>query len=397
MKKIYLDHSATTPVAKSVLRKMMPYLKNNFGNASSSHSFGRTARETIDAAREEAAEFLNAEPEEVIFTSGGTESNNLALKGIINTSSLAKPHIIISQIEHHAVLRPIESLEKEKKIEASYLQVDQKGTVNPAQIKKLIKKNTQLISIIYANNEIGTIQPIREIGKIIEKINRKRKNKIYFHTDAVQAAGYLNCDTKHLHLDLLTLTAHKIYGPKGTGVLFVKKGTPLKPEITGGEQEWKKRAGTENVAGIVGLAKAISNIKNLSRAKLREQISRIKKLRDKLETELNRKIPDIIINGEPKNRLPHISSISFPGAEAEAILLMLDQKGIAASAGSACTSMALEPSHVLSAMGISPKIANTTIRFSLGKENSKKEIDYVIKILPNIIKRLRKISGSEQT
>lgn len=387
MKKIYLDYAATTAVRPRVLAEMEPYLNHKFGNASSMHLFGQEARGAIDSARANVAKLINSLPEEIIFTSGGTEANNLAIKGLVE-SFASRPHLIISQIEHQAVLKVVKELEKGGKIEATYLGVDALGRVDPQALKKAIKKNTILISIMYVNSETGVIQPIREIGKIIEKINKKRRHKIYFHSDAVQAAGHFDLNVDYLHLDLMTISAHKIYGPKGVGLLYLRKGTPLVSQMTGGEQENGHRAGTENVAGIVGLAKALS----LAASRQLPVASRIRKLRDYFEKKVREEIKGVSINGDLKNRAPHISNLSFNRAEGESILLSLDLEGIAASSGSACTSGSLEPSHVLMAMGISSLLVQSSIRFSLGRENTKEEIDYVVKILKKIIKRLRKMS-----
>lgn len=400
MPKIYLDYAASAPVHPRIKSKILPYLSGKFGNASSIHSFGQSARHAIDQSREKVTKFLNCLPEEVIFTSGGTESDNLAIRGSIESfktlhSKRCTPnttpylsHIITSKTEHHAVLHTCEILEKEKQAIVTYLDVNKYGQIDLKDIKKSIKSNTVLISIMYANNETGTIQPIREIGKIIEKENRKRlkenRNQIYFHTDAVQAAGYLNCNTKYLHVDLLSLSGHKLGALQGTGVLFIKKNTPIAPQVTGGEHEYKKRAGTENVAGIVAMAEAI---------KIDHQNNlRIKNLRDYFEKKIISKIKDVEINGHHEKRLPNITNLSFKYVEGESILLNLDLLGIAASSGSACTSGSLQPSHVIMAMHHKPLRAHGSIRFSLGWKTTKKELDYVIKILPGIIKKLRKIS-----
>jgi len=385
--KIYLDNSATTPLDLNVLREMKPFFSRFFGNASSIHSIGQRARQAVDKSRDEIAKILNSSPQEIIFTSGGSESDNLALRGLILNSKF-KPHFIVSKIEHHAILRTIECLVKDKKIEATYVGVNKSGQVNFREIIKAIKRETKLVSLIYVNNETGVIQPIREIGKMIEKVNRRRKKKIYFHIDAVQAAGHLNLDVNYLHVDLLTLSAHKIYGPKGIGVLYARRGVELTPQITGGEQENGLRAGTENVAGIVGMAKALK----IATSCQQSAASKIQKLRNYFEKKISKEIPNIKINGDPKNRAPHISNISFKGAEGESIILSLDLEGIAVSSGSACTSGSLEPSHVLRAMGISPLDIQSSIRFSLGKTNTKKEIEYTVEKLKKIIKRLRGVS-----
>ncbi|MBU2595644.1 cysteine desulfurase [Patescibacteria group bacterium] len=386
--KVYLDNSATTALDLKVLKAMRPYFNDKFGNASSIHSLGQESRQAVDRAREIIAKRLNCLPQELIFTSGGTESDNLVLRGLVKKDKF-KPHFIVSKIEHHAVLKTVESLVKENKIEATYVGVDKTGRVNPDEIKKAIKRETTLISIIYVNNETGVIEPIREIGKMIEKFNLRKKRRIYFHTDAVQAAGYLDLNVDYLHVDLLTLSAHKIYGPKGAGLLYARQGITFTPQITGGEQEDGRRAGTENVAGIVGMAEALK----IAASCQLPAASRIKKLRDYLEKKIITEIKDVKINGDLKNRAPHISNISFKGAEGESIILSLDLEGIAVSSGSACTSGSLEPSHVLMAMGIDPFASQSSIRFSLGKDNTKREIDYVVDKLKLIIKRLRRISA----
>ena len=412
MRQIYLDHSATTPVDPEVLKAMLPYFADKFGNASSIHSYGQEARAAVDQARETVANFLNCKTSEIIFTSGGSESDNLAIKGLIEVSrdrlrlNKKKPHVITSAFEHHAVFDTVKELEKEGKIEATYIIPGNDGIITTEEIERAIKENTVLVSIMYVNNEIGTVQPIREIGKIIEKLNRDRlsvdqiisgetnqpinqstNQRIFFHTDAVQAAEYFNMDVDYLHVDLLTFSAHKIYGPKGIGVLYARKGTPLKHQIVGGGQEYKMRAGTENIAGIVGLAEAAKQITNH-----KSQITNIKKLRDKLIRGIEKNIPACRLNGSNINRSPNNVSFSFKNAEGESILLNLDSLGIAASSGSACTSGSLEPSHVLLAIGTSPEEAHGSVRFTLGLGTTEKEVDYVIKVLPDIIKKLRKMS-----
>lgn len=418
--KIYLDYSSTTPLKKEVLKEMLPYLREGFGNASSIHSWGRETRQAIDGAREKVAKFLNCEPLEIIFTSGGTEANNLAIKGLvfsnkvlgnkalrlrsgqaISKSKSFLPHIITSAIEHHSVLDTCQWLEKMEFAEVSYLPVGKTGIVKIEDVKKALKKNTVLVSIMYANNEIGTVQPIREIGKMAEKINSKIKiqkskskfkiqnlKQIYFHTDAVQAPEYLNCNVKYLHVDMLTFSAHKFGGPKGVGILYVKKNLNLEPQNIGGAQEWGKRGGTENVAGIVGLGEAIELISKFKSQKSKVQL-KTQKLRDKLIDGLLKKIPGVILNGDREKGVPHIINFCFEGIKSETLLVKLDLERIAASSGSACVSQSLEPSHVISALGISPKLARGCIRFSLGGQTTSREIDYVLKILPRIISHLR--------
>jgi len=414
MKKIYLDNAATTPVASEVLGAMKPYFCDDFGNPSSIHSYGQVARSAVDESRQKIAKFLNCEPGEIIFTSGGSESDNLAIKGIVeriqNTEhrTRQKPHVITAQFEHHAVLDTVKELEREGKIEATYIKPDKDGLIAPADIERAIKENTVLISIMYVNNEIGTIQPIREIGKLIQRINLQRSKKqetitkqihnskfeipdygkksfqIFFHTDAVQAPEYCDMDMKYLHVDLLTMSVHKIYGPKGIGLMFIKKGTPLKHQIIGGGQEYRLRAGTENVVGIVGFAEAVTLIKNL-KLKTKNYNLKLKNLRDKLIDGLL-KIPGSRLNGSREHRTPNNVNISFDNAEGESILINLDM------AGSACTSGSLEPSHVLTAIGVPAEKSHGSIRFTLGRSTSEEDIDYVIKIMPGIIEKLRKMS-----
>ncbi|MEA1936907.1 MAG: cysteine desulfurase family protein [Patescibacteria group bacterium] len=388
MKKIYLDYAATTPVDKKVLNEMMPYFSEKFGNPSSIHSFGGEALEAVEKARQQVSDFLNCASSEIFFTSGATESNNWIVSGIINK---AKSHIITSSIEHHCVLNSFKTAEKNG-VEASYLKVDKDGFVNLEDVRKAIKENTILISIMYANNEIGTIEPIAEIGKLLKEINLKREEsnlpRIYFHTDAVQAANYLDCDVEKLGVDLLSLSSHKIYGPKGVGALYIKRGTKIKAVQQGGGQENNFRSGTHNAPGIVGFGKAISLI-----PENRKKMEEIKKLRDYLVAEILKNIPESYLNGSKEFRLPHNANVSFGGVEGESLLMLLDQEGIAISTGSACSSASLQLSHVLSAIGVSPELSHSSIRFTLGKETTKEEIDYTLKVLAEKIEKLRKISG----
>jgi cysteine desulfurase len=387
MKKIYLDNAATTPVHPEVLAAMAPYFSDQFGNASSIHSFGQVARSAVDAARREIAQFLNCKSTEIIFTSGGSESDNLAINGVVESLKSkveSKPHVITSAFEHHAVLDTIIELEADGVIEATYIKPSSDGLIGAESVKKAIKKNTLLVSIMYVNNEIGTVQPIRAIGQMIEKENKTRDSRIFFHTDAVQATEYFEMNVDYLHVDLLSISAHKIYGPKGVGLLYVRSGTPIKHQIVGGGQEYKKRAGTENVPGIIGFAKAIELID-------RSKNERLKKLRDRLIDGLL-KIPNSRLNGSQEERSPANVNISFLNAEGESILLNLDMEGIAASTGSACTSGSLEPSHVLSAMGLPPEECHGSVRFTLGRQTAAEEIDKVILVMKNIVEKLRKMS-----
>lgn len=394
MKPIYLDHSATTPVDKAVLKAISPYFLKNFGNPSSLHGFGQKASAAVMQARENTAKFLNCQADEIIFTSGATEADNLAIFGVVSAlqNKSKKLHIITSAIEHPAVLEPFNKLKKQG-VEVTYLPVEKNGVVNLETFKKAIKDNTVFVSIMYVNSEVGSIQPIREIGKIIEKINKERgkqknKNKIYFHTDAVQALNFLNCDIKYLHVDLLSLSGHKIYGPKGVGALFVKTGTPISGIQLGGHHENNLRSGTLNVPGIVGLGAAIRLLAK-EQAKNNKKISL---LRDEFVYLIKKKVPNIIFNTDFKNATPAHVNISFVGSEGESILIALDLEGIAVSTGSACASESLKASSVLLAMGIKEEIAHSTIRFTFGKGNTRSEIKHVLKILTPIIKKLRHIS-----
>ncbi|MFA4834111.1 MAG: cysteine desulfurase family protein [Patescibacteria group bacterium] len=401
--KIYFDHSATTPVDKKVLKEMMPYFGEKFGNPSSIHGFGQAAMAGVDKAREQVAKFLNCEPGEIIFTSGATESDNLALRGVIKvlkSQGVKNPHIITSLIEHDAVLQPCLEMEKEG-VEITFLPVKSNGVVDLEKLRKAIKDNTVLVSVMYVNSEVGSIQPIREIGKIIEKINEKKLNDwknirtkdraekpqpIYFHTDATQALNFLPGNTKYLHVDLLSLSGHKIYGPKGVGALFVKNGVPMKAIQLGGHHEKNLRSGTLNVPGIVGLGAAVSL---LGEKTVKNNNAKIARLRDMLVDGIMKNIPNVILNTNRENSTPAHAHFSFLGVEGESILIALDLEEIAVSTGSACASGSLKASHVLLAMGIKKEIAHNSIRFSLGRDNTEEEIKGVIKILPPIIKKLR--------
>ncbi len=406
MKNIYLDHSATTPTDRKVLAAMMPYFAIKFGNPSSIHAFGQAAIAGVDQARRQAADFLNCETEEIIFTSGATESDNLAIRGIINArqkQGIKKPHLITSSIEHDAVLESCLELEKQG-VEVTYLPVKRNGVVDLGKFKKAVKDNTVLASVMYVNSEVGSIQPVREIGKIIKKINaqkindwqkRRTKNRgprpepIYFHTDATQALNFFNCNIKYLHCDLLSFSGHKIYGPKGVGVLFVRAGVPLEPLQLGGHHEDNRRSGTPNVPGIVGLGKAVSL---LDKKTVDRNNKKIAKLRDMLVDGIKKNVPDVVLNTDRENATPAHAHFSFLGVEGEALLISLDLAGIAVSTGSACASGSLQASHVLLAMGIKKEVAHNSIRFSLGKGNTAAEIRQVIKVLPPIVKRLREMN-----
>ena len=381
MKSIYLDNAATTKLDDEVLQEMMPYLRENYGNASSIYKLGRESRKAVENARERIAKILNCKPTEIYFTAGGSESDNTAIKGIAKANKEKGNHIITSKIEHPAVLETCKQLEKEG-FEITYVSVDENGIVNLDELKKSIKPTTILITIMFANNEIGTIQPIEEIGKIA------KENNIYFHTDAVQAVGNIEIDVEKLNIDSLSLSGHKFYGPKGIGALYVRTGIKFEKFISGGHQERNKRAGTENVAGIVGMGKAIE----LAYSNLDEHNKKIKELRDYYVEQVKEKIPYIKINGDIEKRLPGNSNISFSFIEGESLLLNLDLKGICASSGSACTSGSLDPSHVLLAIGLPHEIAHGSLRISIGKYNTKEEIDYLIESLVEIVNRLREMS-----
>lgn len=389
-KKIYLDYAATTPTDPEVLRAMRPYFSRKFGNPMSIHGFGREASQAIDNARSQVADFLRCSPAEIIFTSGATESNNLAIKGVLEslTSKLGKPHIITTKFEHHCVLNACKTVEKEGLAEITYLPVYREGIVKTEDVQRAVKNNTILISVMYVNNEIGTVQPIGEIGKIIKKINSKNKQKILFHTDATQALNYFDCNVTKLGVDLLSFSGHKIYGPKGVGALYVKSGTSIKRIQDGGDQEYKMRSGTHNVPGIVGLGEAINKIKNQI---IKNKI--IVSLRDYLIERILKEIPNSYLNGSQKFRSPNNANFRFDGVEGEGLVLSLDFEGIAASTGSACSSGSLEPSHVLLAIGLKPEEAHGSLRLTLGKQTTKGDVDFTVKQIKEKVARLRVISG----
>ena len=376
---IYLDHAATTALDPRVLDAMIPYLTTEYGNASSIYTLGRHAMQAIDRSREQVAELLHARPTEIAFTGCGSESDNLAIKGMAFAAQKKGNHIITSSIEHHAVLHTCQYLERFG-FKTTYLPVDGYGCVNPDDVARAITDQTVLVSIMYANNEIGTIEPIAEIGRIC------RARKVPFHVDAVQAGGAIPLDVASLNVDLLSLSAHKFYGPKGLGVLYVRQGMRLLPQMQGGSQERGRRAGTENVAGIVGTATALS----LAYEELPHVTPHVTALRDRLiEGILN--IPRSRLTGHPTNRLPNNASFCFEGVEGESILLNLDMLGVAASTGSACTSGSVDPSHVLVALGLPPAWSHGSLRLTLGKENTEADVDTVVKALPGIIERLRNL------
>ena len=378
---IYLDHAATTPVAPEVFDAMAPYLREQYGNPSSFYGLARQARGAVEEARERLAAYLGAKPREIIFTGGGSEADNLALKGTAWTLREKGRHLITSQIEHHAVLHACRSLEKQG-FEVTYLPPDQYGVISPQQVAEAIREDTLLVSLMHSNNEVGTIEPIAEIAAVC------RERGVRVHTDAVQSMGKLPLNVDALNVDLLALAGHKFYAPKGVGVLYVRRGTRLAPLIDGGSQEFNLRAGTENVAGIVALGKAVELVEQ----RLAEDVARITALRDRLVAGLTQRIPAVLTTGHPTQRVCNIASVCFRYIEGEGILLSLDFEGICVSSGSACTSASLDPSHVLLALGLPPEIAHGSIRLSLGRQNTEAEIDRVLEVLPPIVERLRGMS-----
>ncbi len=380
MSEIYMDHAATTPVRPEVVEAMLPYFSSEFGNASSVYGWGRRAHQALDGARDQVSELLGAQANEIIFTSGGSEGANLAIKGVAWAYQTKGKHIITSAVEHHAVLDAALWLKKHG-FDVTVLPVDEEGLVSPTDVEEALRPDTILVSIMHANNEVGTIQPISEIGAIV------RKHGAYFHTDAVQSAGVLDINVEELGVDLLSLSGHKLYGPKGVGALYVRKGVRLDPLIHGGAQERRRRAGTENVAAIVGLARAFA----LARAERVQENERLVKLRDRLIEGLQ-KIPSTKVNGSLVQRLPNNVNVCFQYIEGESMLLNLDLKGIAASSGSACTSGSLDPSHVLLAMGLTHEIAHGSLRLTLGRENTEADVDFVLQEIPVIVERLREMS-----
>ena len=384
---IYLDNAATTKIKKKVLDSMVPHLESNFGNPSSLYSFGQESRNSIEESREKIANIINCRPNEIIFTSGGTESDNLAIFGSANAMKEFGNHIITSSIEHHAVLHACEELEKEG-FKVDYLPVDKFGLVSPKDLKNAIKPTTILVSIMMANNEIGTIQDMNNLIKVVREKQNFNNNIILFHSDAVQSLGKMEINVKNMDIDLLSFSAHKINGPKGIGGLFIKRGSPMKPMFFGGGQEKQLRSGTENVASIVGFAEALL-LADSERGYFNEKCS---KLRDQFTNRILKLIPGSFLNGHPTDRLSNIVNISFDGVEGEPILVGLDFAGIYASSGSACSSGSLDPSHVLIATGLNPRLAVGSIRFSFSPSNSEEEIDYVVKELSKIVKNLREMA-----
>ncbi len=378
--RIYLDYNATTPVAPEVLEAMLPYFRGSFGNASSIHSAGQRGRAAVDDARESVAALLGAKPSEIVFTCGGTEADNLALFGIVARGGQPRRHMITTAIEHHAVLNSAQALEKQG-VDVTYVSAGHDGIVDPDDIREAIRPETMLISVMLANNEIGTIQPIEEVGRIAAE------EDVYLHCDAVQGAGKLPLDVNRLGVDLLSISAHKIYGPKGVGALYVRTGTELAPIFHGGHHERDRRPGTENVPGIVGLGKAAE----LAIKHLATDAARLAALRDKFESALLL-IPGVHVNGDAHHRVPNTCNLSFEAAGGEALVIALDLQGIACSTGAACSSGAVEPSHVLTAIGLSPDQARSSLRFSLGRPTTAEEIEHAVEIIPAVVERLRALS-----
>jgi cysteine desulfurase len=381
MRRVYLDNNATTQLAPEVMGAMLPCYREFYGNASSVHWYGQEAKALMDKARQQVATLLNAEPNEIVFTSGGTESDNLAIRGIVDSVPGTGKHIITSQIEHHAVLHTGQMLQK-LGIKVTYVPVDAEGLVDPAEIEKSITPETVLISIMHSNNEIGAIQPVQEIGAVA------RARDIYFHTDAVQAAGKVPLDVEQLGVDLLSIAGHKFHAPKGVGALYIKKGTKIRSLLYGGAHERNRRAGTENIPHIVGLGKAAE----LAMTEMENNTGRILELRNYFEGEIFRRIPHTSLNGPRTRRIPNTANIGFEQVESEALLINLDLAGVACSTGSACASGSIEPSHVLTALGLPPEQAFSSIRFSLSKFTTREEIEYVLNLLPEMVGRLREMS-----
>jgi cysteine desulfurase len=383
MRRIYFDNNATTPVAPEVFAAMTPWLTEGYGNASSIHWHGQQAAGAVDAARQSVAALLRAEAAEIVFTSGGTEADNAALFGVVEAAQTARgsKHVITTAIEHHAVLHPAKALER-RGVRVTYVAVSPSGIISPDDVRAAIAPDTVLISVMHANNELGTIQPIEEIGRIA------RERGIPLHTDAVQTAGKLALDVNRLNVSLLSISAHKLNGPKGVGALYVRKGTPLRPLIYGGSHERDLRAGTSNVAGIVGLGKAAE----LAMVSLHEEPPRLAALRDRLEAGILRTVPDARVNGDSLHRVPGTSSMTFDFVEGEGFVIAADLRGLACSTGSACSSGSVEPSHVLTAIGQAPHHARSTVRFSLGRYNTREDVDEALEIIPEVAGRLRNLS-----
>jgi cysteine desulfurase len=381
MRRIYFDHNATTPVDSQVLESMLPYFSTEYGNASSIHSFGQGTRAAVERARSAVAALLGAQAAEITFTSGGTESDNLAVFGVAGAAGETKKHVITTQIEHSATLNPCQEL-AQRGLEVSFLPVNRDGVIDPADVRRALRPETILITVMHANNEIGTLQPIQEIGRIAAEAD------VWFHADGVQTAGKVPVNVAELGVDLYSISAHKIYGPKGVGALYVRAGTKLEPVFYGGHHERDRRPGTENVPGIAGLGRAAE----LARERMAEDGARISRLRDRFEKGVLTAVPDAFVNGGGAPRVPNTSNIAFPGVASEALLIALDLKGLACSSGSACSSGAVTPSHVLTAIGLAASEARASLRFSLGRHTTEADVDFVLEMLPAEVARLRALS-----
>ncbi|MBI2165330.1 MAG: cysteine desulfurase [Chloroflexi bacterium] len=385
---VYLDHAATTPMRPEVLRAMEPYLSLHFGNPSSIHSVGQEARKALDESREAVARVLGCRASEVVFTSGGTESDSSAIKGVAFALKPTGNHIVTSATEHHAIIHSCQQLEQFG-FQTTYLPVDRYGLVDPGQVANALTERTVLVSIMYANNEIGTIEPVQEIGEVVKARAKALGRTIIFHTDAVQAAGFLDLNVNRLKVDMMSLSGHKFYGPKGTGVLFIRRGTPYTPLINGGGQERDRRSGTENIPGIVGLASALE----LAAAERDSHSAHCRRLRDPLIKGIQELVPRAYLNGHPTLRLPSNVSFSFQAVEGETILLGLDMAGICASSGSACSTASLEPSHVMLALGQTADLARSALRLTVGRDTTEEDVEHVLKVLPDLIARLRSMAS----
>jgi cysteine desulfurase len=387
LRRVYLDNSATTPVDARVIEAMLPYLREKYGNASSVHFFGQEARSAVDRARREVAALVGARPNEIVFLSGGTEANNLAIRGLAEATEQHGRHIITSQIEHSSVRGICDALEK-RGWEVTRLPVYDDGIVRVEDVREAIRPDTVLITVMLANNEIGTIQPIAEIGQLVREERARGRRHLWLHTDAVQAAGRMPVNTEALSCDLLSLSAHKLYAPKGVGALFVRRSVRLTAQNIGGHQERERRAGTESVAGIVAFGEAA----RLAREELPERTEHLRHLRDRFEAGIAASIEDFVFNGHRTLRLPHLSNISFRFIEGEGLLINLDMQGVAVSTGSACSSGSLEPSPVIRALGRNDELARGSIRFSFGQDNRREDVDYVLEVLPRAVENLRRLS-----
>lgn len=381
---IYMDHAATTPVRPEVLDAMLPYFSTNFGNPSGIYGLAQESRKAIDVARETVAATLDARISEIVFTSGGTESDNTAIRGSALALASTGRHIITTSIEHHAVLHTCHSLEQYG-FDVTYLPVDAAGLIDPDDVGRAIDDETTLVSVMYANNEIGVVEPISEIADVVKAEARRRGRTIVMHTDAVQAAGYLDLSARNLGVDMLSLSAHKFHGPKGAGILYIRRGTPFEAQQTGGGQERQRRSGTENVPSVVGMAEAL----RLAESERNETVARVKSLRDRIVEAMLERLDGVRLNGHPSRRLAHNVNFSFDRVEGEPILLGLDLAGISASSGSACSSASLEPSHVLTALGLTAEQAQGSLRLTLGKDNTEEDVDYLLDVLPGLVRKLR--------